>query len=146
MRRILMRSSFLGACSLLSLSLHCGGDEPTQAEWCEDTSNEAGLRSYAAISSAGRSCSTDADCVVFRNPLTCVSGCGQVTPIASAAVPDLERNLQALSDAYCAPYEEKECLGPIALPCIPPEGREVPACGDDGRCSFVIIPWDELEE
>lgn len=146
MRRFLARTWFFGCSALAGLSLvHCGGDEPSKKEWCDDTSDEAALLSYAAISSTGGSCSTAADCVLFRNPLTCVSGCGQVTPIAGAAVAQLEMNLQALSDRYCAPYEDEECLGPIQLPCIPPLGREVPECAG-GRCTVTIIPWDELTE
>jgi hypothetical protein len=145
MRRFLARTSILGSCWLVGLSLHCGGNEPSKAQWCEDTSSEAASRSYAAISDAERSCSADSDCAVFRNPLTCISGCGFGAPVASAAVAELERNIQTLSDEYCAPFEAAECLGPIALPCVPPPGREVPTCADK-QCTITIIPWDELTE
>jgi hypothetical protein len=86
---------------------------------CGDLSDEANGQRQQAIAAAARNCDINADCVLVRPRLSCVSDCGYGEPasIASTASAALDAQIQQTEQVACEQFEQELCAPPGLLDC-----------------------------
>lgn len=103
---------------------------------CPELTSRARLRRRELLDGGDRSCSSNADCAVANPTLSCVSDCGNQTPVARADQARLEGSVARVERDFCQNFTSRGCP-PDPIPPCDPEGPATAVC-DAGQCSLLF--------
>ena len=105
---------------------------------CQDLRNYASLRRLEEMRSADRSCTSDDECTVARNGVSCFADCGVAEPISIYAVASVDGAVQYIEQTFCAQVDNADCPPQPVPPCAPGGPEPTVACVQ-GQCTLRYV-------
>jgi len=131
-RRLLPLAAGLGA-TLFFAGCDDGPAVANDTATCSELGQQAREDGFSVLTSAERSCSADAECVVSQQHPRCTDPCGYQAAVAVSAVSGIQAAMLDIESQYCDDFERQSC-SILAVPCAPM--GEVRAVCRDGQCEL----------